>query len=456
MKLRLLLFSLLLALAGSLHAQPAPIDGAERDALIDRVATLLQENYVFEDLGIEAGAHARAEAAAGAFDDATDPEAFADRLTDVLQSITRDKHMRVRFRPPMRGDGPRDPAAERARMRQQMRAENYGFARVEILDGNIGYLDLRQFAPPQLAEATAVAAMRFLENTDAVIFDLRRNGGGNPRMVQLITSYFFDEPTHLNSLYWRRGDRTDEFWTHKTVEGVQRPDVPLYVLTSEYTFSAAEEFTYNLKTRERATVVGETTGGGANPGGGFPLNDRFMMFIPTGRAINPVTGTNWEGTGIAPDIEAPADAALDAALEHARAAAEAYRAKRAQHESALHAEIRRALEEAEQHAAHDAEATRAAVGAALSRARAAGLHDEMTINRLGYDYLGQGKHAMAIAVFGYNVEAFPESSNVYDSLGEAYMEAGERDKAIANYKKSLALDPGNDNAVRMLKRLGVE
>jgi C-terminal processing protease CtpA/Prc len=161
---------------------------------------------------------------------------------------------------------------------------------------------------------TAVAAMNFLSNTDAIIIDLRNNGGGSPAMIQLITSYLFgSNPIHLNSFYWRPNDVNSQTWTLPHVSGKRSPDTPVYVLTSGGTFSAAEEFSYNLKNLERATLIGATTGGGAHPGGSVVATDRFMVWVPTGRAINPITNTNWEGTGVSPHIEVPAAEALDVA-----------------------------------------------------------------------------------------------------------------------------------------------
>lgn len=159
-------------------------------------------------------------------------------------------------------------------------------------------------------------------NSDALIVDLRQNGGGDPAMVQLISSDLFDEPTHLNSLYFRAEDSLEEFWTLDEVVGQRMADNPVFVLTSSSTFSAAEEFTYNLKCLGRATIVGETTGGGAHPGGVTPLHESLSVFIPAGRAINPITGTNWEGTGVIPDVPVEANAALDKALELAGQAAQ--------------------------------------------------------------------------------------------------------------------------------------
>src|SRR5207244_11399604 len=132
---------------------------------------------------------------------------------------------------------------------------------------NIGYLELRSFAAQgEEMEEVAAAAMTFLANTDALVIDLRRNGGGRPEMVALVSSYLFDEPVHLNSLYWRERDRTDDFWTAGNVRGRHfGQGKPVFVLTSSRTFSGAEEFAYNLKSLKRALIVGETTGGCANP-----------------------------------------------------------------------------------------------------------------------------------------------------------------------------------------------
>lgn len=194
---------------------------------------------------------------------------------------------------------------------------NFGFQKLEKLAGNVGYLDLRGFAPAEFGGPTAVAAMAFLQYSDAIIIDLRQNGGGSPSMIQLISTYFFERMTHLNSFFYRGQEQIDQFWTLPHVPGRKMADTPLFILTSRRTFSAAEEFTYNMKNLKRATIVGQTTGGGAHPGGTRRLPNGFSVFIPRGRAINPVTKTNWEGTGITPDIETDLEDALDVA--HAKA-----------------------------------------------------------------------------------------------------------------------------------------
>ena len=286
------------------------LDAAQKKQAVAELATLLKENYVFPDVAGKAAAFLQKQVAAGAYDQASDPGAFAFALTRDLQASAKDLHLQVRVLPP--GEPPtRDDTPESLeKLRKQLRRQNFAFEKVEILPGNIGYLDLRMFAPPSMAGPTAVAAMNFLANCDALIVDLRKNGGGDPEMIQLLSTYLFDKPTHLNDLTWRQGNRTDQFWTLTYVPGPRLSHVPVYVLTSSETFSGAEEFTNNLKVLKRATVVGETTGGGANPGEGFPFKPFFQCFIPIGRAVNPTTGTNWEGVGVKPDIAVPAGQAL--------------------------------------------------------------------------------------------------------------------------------------------------
>jgi len=301
----------------------------ERKKTVEKIVELINQHYVFPDIAKQSGEHVAEKLKNGNFDEITNPNQFAQQLTTELQNINHDKHMRVRVRLPEHvKQENEDPSARRKRMEERFRRSNYGFKKLEILDGNIGYMDYRGFIPKRLSEKTAVGAMKFLANSDAVIIDVRKNGGGDPEMVQLICSYFFEKKVHLNSLYWRRNDHTQEFWTLDKVDGKRMPDVPLFILTSKRTFSGAEEFCYNMQTRNRATLIGETTGGGANPGGTFNINERFSIFIPTGRAINPVTGTNWEGIGVKPEIIVDAHEALDRAQEEARKAAEEYRKKR--------------------------------------------------------------------------------------------------------------------------------
>jgi hypothetical protein len=297
--------------------KPLPIAAAERAEVIKAILKELEESYVFPDVARKMRQAIEARIQRKEYDAVATGQELARKLTAHLQEVSKDRHLRVmchtgKLPPKPRGQKP--TAKDQERMRQRARKRNGAFRRVERLPGNVGFLRVDGFMHPDAAAEPAAAAMNFLAHTDALIIDLRWNGGGAPQGVALLSSYLFDaKPVHLNSLYWRKGDRTEEFWTLKEVAGKRYLGKEVYLLTSRRTFSAAEEFAYNLQNLKRVTIVGETTGGGAHPGGPVPIGDHFLVFVPTGRAINPVTKTNWEGTGVKPDVSVSADKALETA-----------------------------------------------------------------------------------------------------------------------------------------------
>jgi C-terminal processing protease CtpA/Prc len=293
------------------------IDAATRSAVIESLIKELNDGYVFPDTAYGMENDLRSRLAAKEYDSITSARAFVEKLTADVQSISKDKHLRVRysFKPvPVRKDKDEPTAEEKAQFDSFAKRVNFGFEKLERMQGNIGYIDLRGFMDPERGADTVAAAMGFVANTDAIIFDLRQNGGGDPAMVALISSYLFgDKPVHLNDLYFRKGDKTEEYWTKPQNVSRHFGDKDIYVLTSSRTFSGGEEFSNNLKVLKRATVIGETTGGGANPGEMVRLSEHFAVFVPGGRAVNPITKTNWEGVGVEPDIKTPKEQALKTA-----------------------------------------------------------------------------------------------------------------------------------------------
>lgn len=291
--------------------QDMTIDAKARTAVIESALRALNGNYVFPEVAKQMEQALRGRMQRKEYDAITSARTLANTLTQHLQEVSRDKHLRVNYhfekQPEFASN--EEPEAERARRQAFQRQVNFGFERVERLRGNIGYIDLRGFMDANAGSETVAAAMNFLANTDALIFDLRQNGGGQPEMVALISSYLFDQPTHLNDIYSRPENNTREFWTQAEVPGKKYLGKEVYVLTSRYTFSAGEEFTYNLKNLKRATIIGEVTGGGAHPTRPHRLNEYFTIGVPFARAINPLTKTNWEGTGVQPDIDVPREQA---------------------------------------------------------------------------------------------------------------------------------------------------
>lgn len=297
------------------------IDAATRQSTIDAVLDTLDKRYVFPEVAKKVAAAIRDRQRRGEYDALTLGPAFAEVLTLHVQEVTGDRHVRIGYSPEVIPERPdqRTPSQEEIEENKLFgRRLNHGFEKLERMRGNVGYLDLRGFFDATQAAETATHAMSFLANTDVLIVDLRQNGGGDPAMVALLCTYLFgDEPVHLNDLYFREENRTTEFWTLPYVPGPKYGNKPVYVLTSRRTFSGAEEFANNMKELKRATLVGESTGGGANPGGGQRLGPHFRMFVPTGRAINPISKKNWEGTGVEPDVKIPAGYALEWAYHDA-------------------------------------------------------------------------------------------------------------------------------------------
>lgn len=291
------------------------VDAAERRAVIDGVLARLRSSYVWSDGARAMDRAIRARMRRGAYDSLTSARVFAESLTAHLRAAGRDNHVRVEYRaaplprhPWRRGAGADVDDSARARGRRT----RFGIGRPRRLSGNVAYLEIRSFGfPAAWVEPMVTDVMRSVADADALIIDLRRNGGGSPRLTAFVSSYVIgSDSVHLATLYWRRG-RVEELWATPDVPGVRYGlERPVYVLTSRETFSAAEGFAYNLQARGRVVVVGDTTGGGAHAGGLHRVADHFGVWVPAARPVNPVTGTNWERVGVRPDIAVTPDAAL--------------------------------------------------------------------------------------------------------------------------------------------------
>jgi C-terminal processing protease CtpA/Prc len=286
---------------GTLSAMPS---------LVAAALDLLCANYVFPDKARAAADAIRASEGAGKYAGLSEEE-LAERLTADLFELCGDKHLRVRIRATdLQAGGMTEEAAVRA-WQEYLRTTNYRIARVERLDGNVGCLDLRGVPSPAEGGRAIAAAMELVSETDALIIDLRKNRGGSPDGVIFWCSYFFsDDAVQLNSIFEAATGLTKQYWSLAYLPGKRYLDKPVYVLTSDFTFSAGEELCYNLQAQKRAVLIGQTTRGGAHPTESFPITDTVEITVPNARSINPVTGTNWEGVGVKPDILVDAEAAF--------------------------------------------------------------------------------------------------------------------------------------------------
>lgn len=286
----------------------------ERQFVIAGVIANLKQYYVYPDRAQTMARALQAHQQHGDYDESIDGKSFADLLTSHLRETSRDQHLRVTYTATAMPEGALGSTPEElARYRKEMLATNCTFEKAEMLPHNIGYLKFNSFPDVSLCQPAAAAAMASLNEADAIIFDLRDNGGGDPRMVALMESYLFEHPMHLDDLYNPSENSTLQSWTMSPISGNELANKPAYVLTSHSTFSGAEEFAYDLKMLKRATLIGETTAGAAHMVRRRRIDDHFSIGVPDTRPINAISGTDWEGTGVAPDIKVSTDDALNTA-----------------------------------------------------------------------------------------------------------------------------------------------
>jgi hypothetical protein len=295
----------------------------EVDRVVERIANLLQDSYAFPEIGEKMAEHILSRHDEGVYREISSYSQIGSQVTADLREVEVDLHLAVYYHPDQaaeleRRGLERNPDDPDLYWWQQRKVDNFGLQKLEILPGNVGYFKLLVLAPVSLGGEKIIQAMNFLSDCDALIFDLRECGGGDPYTVQLIESYLFKaEPKLLLTLFDRPSEKSQQIWTLPSVVGKRMPDVPVYILTSGRTFSGGEDLSYVMKHHRRATVVGEITGGGGHTVEFMSAGEGFVIVIPTGYPIHPVTGGNWEGVGVQPDIETSAEEALQVAHLHA-------------------------------------------------------------------------------------------------------------------------------------------
>ena len=291
-------------------AAPVKLTAQDRQDIVAKISEAMRNRYVFPDVGERAAARINAALAAGKYDTIADPATFAARLSADLQAVAHDKHLQI-----WSDDAPPAPPVATG---EAPRAEA-GITRADRLAGGIGYIEVIGFPPLQPFKQVLNKAMSSLAGSRALIIDDRRNGGGSPESVAYLVSFLVAPGRPINDIVSRVANTVT--FTRESYRSVPTPinfaKVPVFVLTSKDTFSGGEEFAYDVQALKRGTVIGEVTGGGANPTGFVNLGHDFAAMVPFGRAENPVTKTNWEGRGVQPDVRVPAKDALATALERA-------------------------------------------------------------------------------------------------------------------------------------------
>jgi tetratricopeptide (TPR) repeat protein len=430
-------------------------DKVYKNGILQEIDSLIECKYVIAEKSKEYADEFKKIYMANRYASLRDAKEFAERVTADLQTITNDKHICLRkIESSDIGEKSESSLHHSIRFLRLRMKENTGFYKLEWIHENIGYMELRRFYSIAEAKDMITAAMRFLSNANAIIIDIRENGGGSG---DYLSSYFLKYPTQLNSCYYRYQDYTEEFWTSKDIESEPLTDVPLFILTGRNTFSAAESFAYDLQARGRAVLVGDSTKGGAHSVDLFKIDDQFEINISTSRAINPVTGENWEGIGVIPDIQVPSETALDTAIALADQAAKEFAESK-------NSKLKAGLDEMQDHLNHAEKyfsekksmEANSALDSVFSIGGKLGLLNEFFIYVLAYDYYSNKNEEILFAVLEKSIKLFPDSSTAFETLAGYCYNFGKKDLALKYYRKVLKLNPDNTNAQRRLKELEVK
>lgn len=321
MKIKLIFFNILYVISCtnifgqfSPNQQDLRISLKEKAQIIDTIIKAVKNSYVFPEISLKIDTEISKHQKKGDYNKIISSKEFADTISNQLVLISNDKHLHILFS----YDTVQQKTDEEPPLPDFIKTfaieNNYGFNKIDILDGNIGYMNILGFFPFEEAINKAIASFDYLSNTQALIIDLRENTGGVGSLANFVLSYFFDQrPVNLLDVTFRKDNRVEQSWTSFYIPGKRYTGKPVYVLTSSGTFSAGEAFAYILQSYKKATIIGEQTGGGANVGGLIRLNDHFVMNLPVGRPVSPMTKSNWEGVGVKPDIAISKEKALTTA-----------------------------------------------------------------------------------------------------------------------------------------------
>lgn len=405
---------------------------------ISRIDLLLQENYVFPNQAELIINHLNKSLKEGKFKKNQLLDSFVVALTKEIRVVNNDKHLGIwtAFTPTKEQENLNDDYQSYLKKYTDSRKQANGFKELKIIDGNIGYLNISFF----LAETnkTIDAYMHLLADTDAVIIDLQDNGGGNPKIVNYLCSYFLQSNLLINTLYFRQGNRKDESITDD-VNGKKMIDVPLFIITGSKTFSGAEEFSYNMQSQKRAVLVGEVTAGAANPGDVFKINPDLEIYIPTGTGTNPITKTNWEGTGVIPEIKTSGENAYSKAVELACQAAVAYRNKKASESKKIYNELQEIIDkQAQSYPDSDIAEIDQQILQIFSKGNDLNLFSEGDINFFGSQNIKKNP-IIAESILKRNTVLYPISPMTYLAYGDMLELNGKKNLALTNFEKAIAL-----------------
>ena len=310
-------FQIIFIILTNLSLQSQVIDTLDiqsKNMIIDTILKCFEDNYVYQEVALSLKDSIIRRNKEGEYSNITEMKKFLTRMSSDIRKITQDKHISINYIENSEYESGKRKHSLLSEQIDEKKRKNFDFRKVEWLPGNIGYIRFDTFEDPQYAGEIAASAVNFISNCEAIIIDLRYNHGGEEKMVRYLASYFFAEPTLLNIRYFTKQDSIVQSWTDSYIPGKKLTDKDIYILTSSNTASGAEAFTYILKNYNKATVIGENTSGAAHWADYYYYSTlNLEIKLPVARPINPITKTDWERTGIRPDINISENRSLDKA-----------------------------------------------------------------------------------------------------------------------------------------------
>lgn len=434
-------------IVNNVYSQNEVTQESKKEMILE-VCKLLKEHYVYPDMAAIICDILQKSLENGRYDDAVNLDIFTNKLNEDFRRVTNDQHLESWLTNRTYKGEPNinDIITSSFGFISRNKKNNFGISKVELLEGNVGYIEFISFKPLPNPESERIirSAMDFLSNCDALVIDLRNNRGGHTNMREFIASYFFNKPTQLSSTYSRKTSSTYESFTVKNFYSQRLVDVPLYILTSKRTISAPEIFAYDLQALKRAIIVGEVTAGSVNSGRILTIKNSINLLIATGYTMNPITKTNCEGKGVQPDVEVSSENALEKALELAKVAAEGHREKKEKMVYEYSKKFRSQLEVVEEQVEKDIDKAEEMLGKIIQHFYDIEFMTPYILLDLGDWYLKKDQVNMAIIILKQGplyYSGLMEMHIFYKYLAEAYLKIDDKKNAIKCYLEYLELFP---------------
>jgi len=427
------------------------ITKVEIEEMVEKLCQLIMDHYVFPDVAKKICDTLHHNLEKGEYNVKT-VDALSVLLSRDLKSVNQDIHLNAWSFPPDRYNQNTekvDPIVRQLHIIRKNAERSFDFKKVEILEGNIGYLELTKFKsiPDPRLERVLEGAMNFLSCCSAIILDLRRNTGGNFRMIQKFMSYFFKKSVQLTGSYTRDSGGVMELYTRDNFSHQHLVDIPLFVLVSSRTISGPEMVAYDLQVLNRAVIIGEKTKGAANPSRFHRIKEKLLVCIPYGYAVNSITQSNWEGTGVTPDVMVPADSPLTTAIGLAKEAAEKVKKREQDKVDRLVVTLGEKMRQFEEMLKNDVIQAENLFNKILNEFYQIEYMNKYLLLDWLESYKTIGNLSACEIISKQGINRYPEEHRFYTWLGDLYYNKGDIENALKTYSALLRLN-SNDISVK--------